>query len=199
MLLRLMQRHSHVTYFSFSCIPIQKLRGLGFDGTMSGNKSGVNLKMRYHTPSALCVHCRCHQLQLAAVHAANDHLEVQEVLGTLLTMWKTFHYSPKKAEKLAEIQAVLDAPELKIYKPSDTPWLARERCVRAVWWSLPAEAYGLAKLLCTYKFVACLYMLCDVLHTAVDQESFIRKIYCPYIQGVIDHISSRLKASDTGF
>ena len=28
-----------------------------------------------------------------------------------------------------------------------------------------AEAYRIAKLICTYKFVACLYMLCDVLHT----------------------------------
>ena len=27
-----------------------------------------------------------------------------------------------------------------------------------------AEAYGLSKLLCTYKFVASLYMLCDILH-----------------------------------
>lgn len=121
-------------------IPIQKLRGLGFDGTntMSGNKSGVQIRMRRHAPSALFVHCRCHQLQLAAVHAANEHREVQRVLGTLLTIWKTFHYSPKKAEKLVEIQAVLDAPELKIHKPSDTRWLARERCVRAVRKSLPA-------------------------------------------------------------
>ena len=94
--------------------------------------------MRCHTPSALFVHCQCHQLQLAAVHAVQEHGEVQRVLGTLLTIWKTFDYSPKKAEKLAEIQAVLNAPELKIHEPSDTQWLARERCVRAVRLSLPA-------------------------------------------------------------
>ena len=36
-----------------------------------------------------------------------------------------------------------------------------------------AEAYGIVKLMCTYKFVACLYMLCDILHTfAKLQESF---------------------------
>ena len=28
-----------------------------------------------------------------------------------------------------------------------------------------AEVYGIAKLMCTYNFVTCLYMLCDVLHT----------------------------------
>ena len=108
------------------CIDIKKVRGLGFDGasTMSGEKSGVQIRMRQHSPSALYVHCRCHQLQLAAVNAASELNEVKRVMGTLLTMWKTFHYSPKKAEKLVEIQAVLNAPELKIHKPSETRWLA---------------------------------------------------------------------------
>ena len=30
------------------------------------------------------------------------------------------------------VQQVLDLPELKIAKPSDTRWLAHERCVKAV-------------------------------------------------------------------
>ena len=60
------------------------------------------------------------------------------MLGTLLTIWKAFQYSLKKAEKLAEIQAELNSPELKMLKPSDTRWLARERAVRAVQQSLPA-------------------------------------------------------------
>ena len=49
-----------------------------------------------------------------------------------MTLWKFFHYSPKRAESLKEIQKVLDLPELKIVKPSDTRWLAHERCVKAV-------------------------------------------------------------------
>ena len=44
----------------------------------------------------------------------------------------------KKAEKLAEIESVLNTPEIKVTKPSDTRWLARERCVRAVRQVLPA-------------------------------------------------------------
>ena len=64
------------------------MRGLGFDGanTMSGAKSGVQLRVRFHAPSALYVHCRCHQLQLASVHAADEHNEVKRMFGTLLTM-----------------------------------------------------------------------------------------------------------------
>ena len=91
------------------------MRGLGFDGanSMSEAKSGVQLRLRFHTPSALYVLCRCPQLQLASVIATVEHGEVKRMFGTLLTMWKMFHYSLKKAEKLAEIQAALDSPELK--------------------------------------------------------------------------------------
>ena len=43
-----------------------------------------------------------------------------------------FHYSPKKAEKLAEIQAELDSPEIKMQKPIvHTRWLACETAIRA--------------------------------------------------------------------
>ena len=37
-----------------------------------------------------------------------------------MTLWKFFHYSPKCAESLKEIQKILDLPELKIVKLSDT-------------------------------------------------------------------------------
>ena len=43
------------------------------------------------------------------------------------------HYSClKRAECLKVAQRVLDLPELKIVKQSDTHWLAHERCVKAV-------------------------------------------------------------------
>ena len=35
-------------------------------------------------------------------------------------------------KSLKEIQKVLDLPEHKIVKPSDTCWLAHERCVKAI-------------------------------------------------------------------
>ena len=39
---------------------------------------------------------------------------------------ESFPLLAKKADKLAEIQAVLEAPEIVVTKPSDTRWLARE-------------------------------------------------------------------------
>lgn len=61
-------------------------------------------------------------LQLAAVNAAEEPqaAEVKRVLGTVLTIWKAFYHSPKKAEKLKEIQAGLQCPEVKMKKASDT-------------------------------------------------------------------------------
>ena len=62
------------------------LEKLGFNdaSTMSGERSGVQIRLRVYSPSALYVHCRCHQLQLAAIHASKEHNEVMHVLGTLL-------------------------------------------------------------------------------------------------------------------
>ena len=51
---------------------------------------------------------------------------------TLTTLWKFFYHSPKRCENLKEVQKVLDLPELKITKPSNTRWLAHERCVSTV-------------------------------------------------------------------
>ena len=129
-----------VAFLQSKGIGFEKKPGIGFDGTntMSGHRSRVQTRLRLHAPSAVYVHCRCHKLQLAALNAAAEHTEVNHVLGTLLTIRKAFHYFPKKAEKLAEIQAELDSPEIKMQKPSDTRWLARERAVRAVGKSLPA-------------------------------------------------------------
>jgi hypothetical protein len=100
---------------------------------------------------------------------------------TLTALWKFFHYSPKRAESLKTVQQVLDLPELKIAKPSDTRWLAHERCVKAVKASYGAivttlndihdnthepEALGLSKPLSKQSTVAAIYMLDYVLPQA---------------------------------
>ena len=176
---------------------------------MSGERSGVQKRVRLFAPSALYVHCR-HQLQLAAIHAANDHNEIKKFFGTLLTIWKAFHYSPKKIEKLIDLEAELGVPELKIGKPSDTRWLARESCVRTVRRVLPAlieafeeiyaesgdaEAFGLSKIICTYKFVAGLLMQCDVLHTVAKLQGSLQSndLDLSIIPTMVEGTLSRLK------
>jgi len=78
------------------------------------------------------VYCHCHLLQLACVQATNNTQDIKHVYTTLTTLWKYFYYSPKRAECLKEIQLVLEMPDFKIVKPSDTRWLAHERCVKVV-------------------------------------------------------------------
>ena len=107
---------------------------MGFDGvaTFSGDKTEVQRRLKELSPHALFVHCRCHVLQLASVQAANTTPGIKHVYTNLMTLWKFFHYSPERAESLKEIQKVLDLPEFKIVKLSDTRWLAHEHCVKAV-------------------------------------------------------------------
>ena len=92
----------------------------------------------------------------------------------LTTLWKFFHYFPKRAEFLKETQHVLNLPEMKVIKLSDTHWLAPEWCVKAVKVSYIAlvvtldsnyqnfyapEALGLYKVLSKFTTIAAIYLL----------------------------------------
>ena len=149
---------------------------MGFDGaaTFSGDKTGVQCRLKKNSPHGLFVHCHCHRLQLACVQAANPTTGIKHVYTTLTTLWKFFHYSPKRTECLKEVKRILDLPELKIIRPSDTRWLAHERCVKAVKASYSAivmalnniyetthvpEALGISKALCKKSTVAAIFLL----------------------------------------
>ena len=69
---------------------LENMRGQGFDGTntMSGCSKAFEIlitKCPVYPLLILSVYPFI-QLQLAAISAANDHTEVQRVLGTLLTI-----------------------------------------------------------------------------------------------------------------
>ena len=95
-----------------------------------------------------------------------------------MTLKKFYHYSPKRAESLKEIQKVLDLPEFKIVKPSDTRWLSHEHCDKAVKASYSSillalgniyetshepEALGLSKALSSHSTIAAMYLLDNIL------------------------------------
>ena len=63
-------------------IQLSNFIDMGIDGaaTFSGKKSGVQARMKRHSPHALFVHCHCHQLQLACVQAANGTAVIEHVL-----------------------------------------------------------------------------------------------------------------------
>ena len=100
---------------------------MGFDGaaTFSRADTGVQARLEEFS-SSYYVHCHCHMLQLACIQAANHTPGIEHVYKTLMTWWKFFHYSPKRAEHQKSVQQVLDLPELKVTKSSDTHWLAHD-------------------------------------------------------------------------
>ena len=157
-------------------IQLGKLVGMGFDGaaTFSGKNTGVQARLRENSPHALFMHCRCHLLQLACVQAANKTNGIKHVYTTLIALWKFFHYSPKRTGNLKEVQSVLDLPELKIVKPSDTRWLAHEKCVKVVKANYAAivvtleniyeqthepEALGISKIFSRESTLSAMYLL----------------------------------------
>ena len=150
-------------------LEVGNIVGMGFDGaaTISGKKTGVQARLKKHAPHAVFVHC--HLQQLVCVQAANSTTRIKYVYTMLTTLWKYFHYSPESAESLKEIQHVLNLPEMKVIKPSDTRWLAHEWCVKAVKASYTAlvvildinyqnfhapEALGLYKALSKFTTIA---------------------------------------------
>ena len=86
-------------YISENNLHYQKLVGQGYDGasTFSGNKSGVQRRIRIHAAHAhahaLYIHCSCHRLQLASIQAA-ESVDTIKMIGTMESLWKLYY--PKK-------------------------------------------------------------------------------------------------------
>ncbi len=106
-----------VTSLKEKNLELGEVVGMGFDGaaTFSGRKTGVQARLKKHAPHAIFIHCHCHMLQLACVQAANNTAGIH-VYTAPTTLWKYFHYSPKRTESLKEIQRALDLPEMKVLK-----------------------------------------------------------------------------------
>ena len=159
---------------------------IGFDCaiTVSGKMTGVQARLKNRVALAVFVHC--HLRQLACVQAANSNTGIKHVYTMLTTLWRYFYYSPKREESLKEIQHILNLPEMKIIKPSDTHWLARGRCVKAVKVSYTAlfvtldsnyqnfhapEALGLYKALSKFTTIAAIIYWITLYHFQAQQKS----------------------------
>ena len=72
-------------------IQLGRLIGMGFDGAaISGDKTGLQRRLKELSPHALFVHCRCHVLQLASVQAANATRGIKHVYTNLVTYGSSF-------------------------------------------------------------------------------------------------------------
>ena len=95
-----------------------------------------------------------------------------------MNIFKFYHYSATKQSALAEIQSVLNDPQLKFKEPKSVRWLSHALAINAIKHSLPSllcslereasersdpTAMGLSKLCKTYMFIATLLFMSDIL------------------------------------
>lgn len=78
-------------------IPVENIRGQGFDGAsnMSSNRVGVQARIREHSPLATYIHCSGHCLNLVISHSCTLP-EVRNVLDKLKHCCRFFQLSPKR-------------------------------------------------------------------------------------------------------
>lgn len=116
-------------------VPLGKIHWMAFDGAsnMSGNKNGVQAKLKAEgVLNGNYVHCRSHLLNLAAANVANAFKPLQALLSALNSTWRFFHKSPKRHNRLVEMQKILGDPQLELVSTGDTRWTSHYRAVKAV-------------------------------------------------------------------
>nr|XP_016439432.1 PREDICTED: zinc finger MYM-type protein 1-like [Nicotiana tabacum] len=84
-----------------------KIRGQGYDGAskMQGKISGLKSLILQDTPSAYCIHCFAHQLQLALIAFSKKHSDVDNFFYVVTNVLNTIGSSFKRMESLRHHQA----------------------------------------------------------------------------------------------
>ena len=118
-------------------LDIKNVRFAGLDGTnaMSGERRGLQRRLRHLSPFCIYLNCTNHRLALVLVHLMKmgefDTLVSLDKL--LLSIWKFFEYSSIKQAVFDDAQKVLEQKPLKILKACTTRWLTHgETCNRVI-------------------------------------------------------------------
>ncbi|XP_066298487.1 zinc finger protein 862-like [Branchiostoma lanceolatum] len=171
-------------------LSLQKVAGFGSDGAacMIGRKGGVATLLKVDNQTMINIHCVAHRAALAIGQAGGRVKYIGETFKpNLLSLFLFYNNSSVRSEGLKEIQEVLNDLQLKMKQPKDVRWLSHDsatsalyRSIRSVLVHLNSEmnkgvvmATALWGWLHTYKAIATLYLLCDVL----PQISSLSKIF----------------------
>ena len=113
-------------------IPIEKMRGQGYDGAanMSGKYNGVQARIKELVPGAEYTHCKAHNLNLCIMHACEESL-VRNMIDTAQKIAFVFDYSAKKLAMYKEnlwqnedAKRVIDGQQ-KLKTLCETRWASR--------------------------------------------------------------------------
>ena len=161
-------------------LDITRLRAFGSDGAavMTGRLNGVAVRLKRLSPRMISVHCVAHRLALAAAYVADGIPYLQRFKSILQTLFYFYQNSAVRMANLHAIQEILNDPNIKCKQAKDVRWLSHNMAIKALIRTLPSlfisldreasenneqTAHGLLKFMKTYKFVACAYLLSDVL------------------------------------
>ena len=162
-------------------IPLSKCVGFGSDGAnvMTGIRSGVCARLKVDNPYLVGIHCIAHRLALAAAQACDKVPYIKNTFTkTLTNLFYFYENSAVRMSGLHSIETILDDPEIKLKRALHVRWLSHEHACQALRRILPSVivsldreasergepvAAGLSKMIIKYKFVASLYLLCDIL------------------------------------
>ena len=164
--------------FTLRGMPLEKLCGIATDGAsaMVGSRTGVTTQLKRKNPFIVSIHCIAHRLALASGQAADAVPYVKKYQLYVNNIYRYFHYSPKHAAKLKEIQSILHSAERKFPQVFHTRWLSFEGSVDAIVASLDPlytlliedsssdpTAKGILDFMVTFSFLATTYLLADIL------------------------------------
>lgn len=168
----------------------ENLCGFGSDGAsvMTGEKSGVGVRLQEHAPSMLRSHCINHRLALACGDA-NDNVKYISVIETTLRqLWKWLEY-PKRSAAYVKICTAIHKIELskldkkqnraiatKVQKACRTRWLSTGNSISSVarnfvalmqtlrqFKETDATAHGLLTRMNNVKFLGTVLLLNNIL------------------------------------
>ena len=160
-------------------LDINKLAGGATDGAsvMVGSETGVVTRIKTKVPAFIATHCSAHRLSLAVCDVSNASSMIQRFQKVLNQIYVHFSRSTVRTAELVEMQKILDEPQLKLQRPTETRWLSHQnavdtlrRCLKAVYVTLQHEAsegeataHGLCNEIEKPTFIASLLLLSNIL------------------------------------
>uniref|UniRef100_A0A4W3J6H6 HAT C-terminal dimerisation domain-containing protein n=1 Tax=Callorhinchus milii TaxID=7868 RepID=A0A4W3J6H6_CALMI len=160
-------------------LDVTKMCGVAIDGVSitTENKHEVVTQLKARVPGILSIHCIAHRLALSSVSAADTVPYLVKYQHVLASVYKYFANVLASREGLEAMLKILRDSEKQSspFKETSSRWLTVRASIEAVIRNFgclvsvlrsdgSAIAIGLAKSMCTYKFLHCSHFLADILH-----------------------------------
>ena len=181
-----------IEYITKADLNMKHLRGIGTDGaaTMTGRRNGVVARLKRITPSALGVHCAAHRLNLASTQAGDAVPYIKKFNVIIRQLFDFFDNSAVRQAGLKAVQTLLEEKG-KLVAPDGCVERSVNRlkdCFSSVVVSLQregedrsdAKALGLNKLVCEFRFICTMLLMCDALPHVTRLSKCFQFAECDY-------------------